>query len=50
MIGWLICRLSHKGFKFVKVVTAVSGARTAYVKCTKCGRFASAKIPQDLTQ
>lgn len=47
MIGWLICRLSHKGFKFAKVVTSVSGARTAYAQCTKCGRFASAPIPRE---
>jgi hypothetical protein len=47
MIGWLICRLRHRGFRFVRVVTSVSGARTAYTKCTVCGRYADASIPKD---
>lgn len=45
-MGWLICRLFHKGFRFSHVAVAVSGARAAYTKCTKCGRYASAPIPR----
>lgn len=46
-MGWLICRLFHKGFRFWRVGIAASGARTVYVKCTKCGRYDSAPISRD---
>lgn len=44
-MGWLICRLFHRGFHFEKVVEAASGARIAYAKCDVCGRLHGAKIP-----